>query len=168
MGARAAVAVLLALLAAPGAAAAKDRGAPVRVLWISPPPASATWTARFSLLQGPGALVTPRPVHPVVVVTDLATNERHRFAATPDGAPNVFRAAVRFPADGDYAVTLTRFDPARPARVASAGRPVHLGASPSADAPWVLAGLIAAAGLVAALRRRHIGPKTGVLAAGGS
>jgi len=148
--------VLLLLLAPPSATAAKDLQGPVRVSWNGAPPADTpvggTWDARFTLHQGPGGYDLARPVHPVVVVTDLESGTTRRIHAVVDGAPHAFRADVPFGRAGAYQVALAEFDPRRPRAIASWG-PVRIGPPAGTDGddspawPWILGGLIAVSAL---------------------
>jgi hypothetical protein len=160
MTARAVLCVLV-LLAAPSMAAAKDADAPVRVHWNSSPATTATWDARFSLLQGPGGFASNPPARPVIVLTDARTGERRRIATRVDVPPSTFRADVRFPHAGTWRVALARFDPRRPGRVSPLDAPVRVrSAIPNRSNPrgthetLALAGLAALAAAVLALRRR--------------
>jgi hypothetical protein len=155
----------LALLLLPAVAAAKDSGAPARVLWNSAPNgirAGGSWDARLSILRGPGG-ADPGRLRPVVIVTEMASNTTRRIPTAVDVSPNTFKADVRFPLQGDYTVTVARFDPRRPAATANLGRPVSVAAAP-APAPahgdggpaWWLWALAAAAVVSAAAGARHL------------
>jgi hypothetical protein len=147
-------AALLLLPAA--AAAAKDSSAPARILWNSTPDgvrAGQSWDARLSILRGPGG-ADPGRRRPVLIVTDMASNTTRRIPTVLDVPPNTFKALVRFPRQGDYSVTVARFDPRRPAATANLGRPVSVAAAPgpppaqSGPAWWLWA--LAAAAVVSA------------------
>jgi hypothetical protein len=153
----------LALLLLPAAAAAKHPGAPARVLWNSTPDgvrAGGSWDARLSILRGPGG-ADPGRLRPVLIVTDTAADTTRRIATVVDVSPNTFKALVRFPRQGDYTVTVARFDPRRPAATANLGRPVSVAAAaaPPHDEsgprwwPWAL---VADAVVSAAAGARHL------------
>jgi hypothetical protein len=155
----------LALLLLPAAAAAKDLGAPARVLWNSTPDgvrAGGSWDARLSVLRGPGG-ADPGRLRPVLIVTEMASDTTRSIPTVLDVPPNTFKALVRFPRQGDYTVTVASFDPRRPDATANLGRPVSVAAAaapPSAHDesgprwwPWALA---AAAAVSAAAGARHL------------
>ena len=152
-----------ALLLLPAAAAAKDPGAPARVLWNSKPDgvrAGGNWDARLSVLRGPGGS-DPGRLRPVLIVTEMASNTTRRIPTAVDVPPNTFKAGVPFPHQGDYTVTVAAFDPRRPAATANMGRPVSVAAAPapphdgSGPARWLWA-LAAAALVSAAAGARHL------------
>jgi hypothetical protein len=160
------VLALLALtLVFPVGAAAKDSGAPARVLWNSQPGgirAGERWDARLSILRGPGG-ADPGRLRPVLIVTEMASNTTRRISTAVDVPPNTFKALVRFARQGDYTVTVANFDPRRPAATANLGRPVSvvaaLTAPPAHDdggPAWWLWALAAAAVLSAAAGARHL------------
>jgi hypothetical protein len=155
----------VAFLVLPAAAAAKDPGAPARVLWNSEPGgvrAGGSWDARLSILRGPGG-ADPGRLRPVLIVTEMASNTTRRIPTAVDVPPNTFKALVRFPRHGDYTVTVAGFDPRRPAATANLGRPVSVAAAP-APAPahddggpaWWLWALGAAGVALAAAGARHL------------
>jgi hypothetical protein len=155
----------LVLLVLPAVAAAKDSGAPARVLWNSEPDgirAGGSWDARLSILRGPGG-ADPGRLRPVLIVTEMASNTTRRVPTAVDVPPNTLKAVVRFPRQGDYSVTVASFDPRRPAATANLGRPVSVAAAP-APAPahgdggpaWWLWALAAAAVVSAAAGARHL------------
>jgi hypothetical protein len=155
----------LALLLLPAAAAAKDSGAPARVLWNSTPDgvrAGGSWDARLSILRGPGG-ADPGRLRPVLIVTEMASDTTRSIPTVLDVPPNTFKALVRFPRQGDYTVTVARFDPRRPAATANLGRPVSVAAAPApppahddSRPPWWLWALAAVAVVSAAAGARHL------------
>jgi hypothetical protein len=161
------LAFLALALVLPASAAAKDSNAPVHVLWNSSPAGTrpaGTWDARISVMQEPGGLYFGH-VRPVLVVTDMATNETRRIRTTIDIPPNTFKALVPFPHAGDYSVTVTRFHPRHLDYTANIGRPISIAAprapaaSPARDdgAPWWPWALVGAAVLLsAAAGARHL------------
>jgi hypothetical protein len=149
------LALLVLLLSAPVAAAAKEPDAAVRVLWNSSPDdirARGTWDARLSVLQGPGGFYDGK-ARPVIVVTELAGGTERRVPMVIDVPPNTYRATVAFPRAGFYEVAVAGFDPRDPTRRADVGGPVRIkpAAPPAAAAtdagaaawPWVLAAVAA-------------------------
>ena len=156
---------LLLLLLLPALASAKGLDGPVSVSWNGAPPADTraggTWHAAFTLVTGPGGYYPERPVHPVVLVTGASGTTRH-IRARSDGAPNAFRADVRFPRGGAYDVAVRGFDLREPDRIAAWG-PVRIGPAPVAATPdggdparwpWVFGALAAVALLLAGARAR--------------
>ena len=85
-------------------------------------------------LQEPGGLYFGH-VRPVLVVTEMATNQTRRIRPTIDIPPNTFKALVPFPHAGDYSVTVTRFHSRHLDDTANIGRPVSIKAPPAPVAP---------------------------------
>ena len=121
-------------------------------------PANQDWPVDITVLQHgetPLAGVTP-----VVRIRDDGGNVVKSFTATPTGRPGVYRAAVRFPAEGSYSYEVydgfTQYGGAQ----THTFKPVAIGATDDGlPYGWLALALVLAASLAAAttlaLRRRE-------------